>query len=125
MFTDTNSLISDPNPPIWDKENALSRLGGDESILRQIVAIYLKQTDKGFVLLEEAIKTKKTKDILVYSHALKGSAANVSAYAFIKIAQKIENSMKADDLSTVDKDFKDLKKELQSLVTELSTYVEA
>jgi HPt (histidine-containing phosphotransfer) domain-containing protein len=125
MYEDSNRLTPSAQAPIWDKENALSRLGGDEGILKQIISIYLRETSKGFALLETAIEQKECENVHIYAHALKGSAANVSAYAFIKIAQKMETATRENDMSTMKEDFEDLKVELTKLETELSTYVQA
>jgi len=125
MYIDSNRLTKQAQAPIWDKENALSRLGGDEGILKQIITVYLKETGKGLALLKEAIAKEECKNIHIYAHALKGSASNVSAYAFIKIAQKIETSTRENDTSTLKEDFEILKVELTKLEAELSTYVQA
>lgn len=125
MYTDANSLTEEAQAPIWDRDNALARLGGDEGILKQIVAVYLKETNKGFVLLEKAIEEKNCENVHIYSHALKGSAANMSAYAFIKIAQRMEDKTRINDMSTMQEDFENLKVELKRLLTELNTYVQA
>lgn len=81
--------------------------------------------DKGLALLAQAIEKKECKKVHIYAHALKGSAANVSAYAFIQIAQKMETATRENDMSTMKEDFEDLKVELKKLVTELNTYVQA
>jgi len=109
----------------WDKEDALSRLGGDEDILKQVVCVYVKETHKGLALLQEAVDAQDIDNILIYAHALKGSAATVSGTALVNIAEKIENSMKAGDSSNLKIDFQTLKAVLEELLKELKVYCQS
>jgi HPt (histidine-containing phosphotransfer) domain-containing protein len=59
-------------PPIWDRSKALERVDGDETLLRELVQIFLKESPKQLASLEQAIETANLEEIERIAHTLKG-----------------------------------------------------
>jgi PAS domain S-box-containing protein len=64
---------------IFDKKAALGRLGGDESILRQAVTMFLDQMPQRFLTLKEVFDKNDRAGLRELAHTYKSSAGTVGA----------------------------------------------
>jgi HPt (histidine-containing phosphotransfer) domain-containing protein len=60
------------NVGVWDKVEALERLGGDEALLREVVGIFLEDAPAHLATLRRAIDEGNPETIEKTAHSLKG-----------------------------------------------------
>ncbi len=104
------------NGEIFDKDDLMERLDGDEELLREILEIYVEDVPR---LIEKIKKAREQSDAELVNregHTLKGASANVSAPALRETAYQIEMAGKSGALNGVDalvdraeRDFDELK----------------
>ena len=84
---------------VFDREGALRRMGGDESLLYEVIEIFREDVVKRFESLSTAIDAGNSDDAQLHAHAIKGSAANVGAVRVQEIAESMERESKAGNLA--------------------------
>ena len=75
---------------VFDKEAALSRVGGDETILNEILGVFLEDAVQQIYLLSQAAANKDTVAMSRQAHSLKSASGSVGAIAVQKVAFSIE-----------------------------------
>lgn len=90
----SNSVI---NP---DAIQALRDLSpdGDGEFLRELISIYLTDTPKQLVQLEEALSRQDSAVVIRAAHTIKGSSGNFGAEEFASLARDIEAHAKANNV---------------------------
>ena len=96
----TESIYS--KSQLWNRDAAVSRLGGNESLLNRIVDMFLEQIEQKQQSLKEAAAQRKVEDVRFNSHAMKGVSGDVGADAIREKASSIEELAKKGDLSDID-----------------------
>ncbi len=93
---------------------------GDEELIKEVVPIFLNDSEERFHKLTEAVKAGDAKGIKLYAHALKGVATNVGANRLSDIAYRLECVGRENDVEAAAPLFDKLKTELEKVVTFLS-----
>jgi len=101
----------------WDQ--LIDRLG-DEDLIEQILPTYLKDNKEHFEKLSEAVKSRDSKAIKFYGHAIKGAARNVGAKRLSDIAYQMECAGRDGNIETAVATFEGLKTEVEKVTTFLS-----
>lgn len=80
---------------------ALRELGpdGDSAFLRELIDIYLTDTPKQLIQLEEALARQDATIVVRAAHTIKGSSGNFGAEDFASLAKQIESAGKANNLA--------------------------
>jgi HPt (histidine-containing phosphotransfer) domain-containing protein len=73
-----------------DRHVALSRVGGDEELLKEIAAIFLDDYPKGLAEIREALAGGDAKKLESAAHSMKGSVGNFGAQAAVESAFRLE-----------------------------------
>ena len=77
-----NGSISVPGLPVaWDVNKALERLGGDEKLLREVLEIFVEETPKLMVRLQQAVVEGDAHGIESMAHSLRGELSYFDAVA--------------------------------------------
>jgi signal transduction histidine kinase/CheY-like chemotaxis protein/HPt (histidine-containing phosphotransfer) domain-containing protein len=97
----THQTTQESKSLLWDKSEALTRLGGKEKLLERIVLSFLKEAPSIIKALSLAIKKEDFTSAQLHAHSLKGSAANIGATQFSEIAKKIELAAKEENLTVI------------------------
>ena len=107
---------------VIDRELSLSRVGGDEELLKEIVILFLEDYPKVIADLRDAAARGDAKGVERNAHSLKGSVSNFGAQMAVDTALKLESMGRAHDLDdvsplldTLDQTLAVLKRELESL----------
>jgi len=79
------------NPVVFDKTAALTRIGGDEEVLQEILNIFISDAARQIEALSMAFEMGNASRLRSQAHTLKGASGNAGAYAVQEIAQQIEN----------------------------------
>lgn len=72
---------------------------GDPEFLRELISIYLEDTPKQLMKLEQAISRQDAGLVVHAAHTIKGSSGNFGAADFTRLAQAMETHGKANNLA--------------------------
>ncbi|MFP4081840.1 MAG: Hpt domain-containing protein [Candidatus Aminicenantes bacterium] len=108
------SYSPETDSPI-DYASALERTGGDESLLKELINLYIQDFREKKNPLQKAIKEKNFILIQEIGHSLKGSAANLSLIPLCEASQNLEMSGREKNPQKADKAFLLLQQKIKSL----------
>ncbi|MDA3940713.1 MAG: Hpt domain-containing protein [Spirochaetia bacterium] len=83
---------------ILNFETLLPRLENDESLVKEILLLYIDTTPGQIDTLKTALEEKDSKTIQYEAHSIKGSAGNISAEKVEKAASLLEITGKEDNI---------------------------
>ena len=104
-----------------DRQVALSRVGGDTELLREIANLFLEEYPRAMTSLREALSRGDAKEVERAAHGLKGSVANFGARAAVDAALTIEGLGRARQLAEVEQALRTLDLALAALRPELES----
>jgi PAS domain S-box-containing protein len=107
---------------VFNREEALERIEGDEELLNEIVGLYLDDCPEIVFRIEEAVKGEDSESLERAAHNLKGALKNLGADASSEIAEELERCGRERDLGGVKDLYERLKIELEHLKEELGAY---
>lgn len=107
---------------IFDKSDFANRLGNNTQLMEIVVSEFLKEVSGLVPKLGECIKSQAWQDTGRLAHRIKGASAEVSAKVVREDARKIEDAVKADNISSIPESFASLEVHYQLLVNELSEH---
>ncbi|MCP4352657.1 MAG: response regulator [Desulfobacterales bacterium] len=79
---------------VLNTQEALSRIGGNETVLREIYDIFVQRTPKTMELIEQAIKNNDMEEIFFNAHSFKGQCAAIGAETCFDLADRLESASK-------------------------------
>ena len=82
----------------WDPATALARLGNDETLMREIVEIFLAETPKHLMTLRQAIKEGNFELMERIAHSLKGEVRFLEIPLASQIAGEVEEMGRSRNL---------------------------
>ena len=108
---------------VFDDEELLKRLDGDKAFMADLLCIFLEHTPEQLDQLEKCLTDSNMSDTERIAHTLKGSGANISAYALRDCALRIELLSKDKKqteamiaLPTLRRIYKELHEHLQTFI---------
>jgi HPt (histidine-containing phosphotransfer) domain-containing protein len=105
--------------PVLDREVALTRVGGDAELLREIAVLFLENYEAWLGELREAANRRDAGLIQNTAHGLKGSVANFGAKSAFEAALRLETLGRTQDLEDVPSSLAALEAALAALRPEL------
>ncbi len=102
-----------------DRELALSRVGGDAELLKEIAALFIEDYPKALAEIRAAAARGDAQGVERAAHGLKGSVANFGAQAVGDAAFHLEQMGRAGDLTGVGKAIDALARALDALHPQL------
>ena len=75
--------------PAVDRQLALSRVGGDETLLKEIAALFLADYPNALRDLQQAIASMNAPGVERAAHGLKGSVSTFGAQSVVEAAQEL------------------------------------
>lgn len=106
---------------LFDKNIALSRVGGDAELLKEIAVLFLDDYPKSLLELREAIQSRDAKGVERTAHGLKGSVSNFGARPAVDAALQLETMGRSEQLVEVEQVFHTLELALAALRPELES----
>jgi two-component system, sensor histidine kinase and response regulator len=106
---------SDTRKKLWDKAEALERLGGDEDFFRELCQIFLEESPKLLQKLREAIVGTDADEVKRSAHTLKGELGYLGAAAAVQAARELEEMGHNKNLSRAAEVFALLEREMSGL----------
>jgi len=104
---------------VWDQQQALEYVGGDEELLKDLMTLFLQKKDILLKALENAITAADAEAISDTAHALKGAVNHFAAKRAQKLAKVIEDNARVGKLKGVDTLFFEVQKAVEQLELEL------
>jgi two-component system sensor histidine kinase/response regulator len=86
---------------MFDREIALTRVGGDAELLKEIALLFLEDYPKVMTELRDAAERGDAKNLERAAHGLKGSVSNFGARAAVDAALSLENMGRSQQLDEV------------------------
>jgi two-component system, sensor histidine kinase and response regulator len=111
----------DTSDSVFDRAVALSRVGGDAELLKEIAILFLDDYPKSLSELRQAIEAGDAKRIERSAHGLKGSVSNFGARPAVEAAMRLETMGRAQKLVEVDQVLHSLELALAALRPELES----
>lgn len=102
-----------------DRQVALSRVGGDFELLKEIAVLFLEDYPKSLADLRAAAARRDAKAVERAAHGLKGSVANFGAAAVVEAARSIEEMGRAQQIAEIEPMITQLEQALAVLQQEL------
>ncbi len=92
-------MVMPPEGASLDRQVALSRVGGDVELLKEIAVLFLEDYPKSLADLRDAAARADAKALERAAHGLKGSVANFGAAAAFEAARTLEELGRARNLA--------------------------
>jgi CheY-like chemotaxis protein len=117
---DTREPIADPglgpsNSAVWNREEAIERLGGDADLFQELCQIFLDESPKLLRELQSALKNGNAEDAMRAAHSIKGEVGYLSAPDAMSAARQLEEMARSKNLFGSDKILAVLERELEAL----------
>ena len=112
---------AEPTEIVFDKEVALSRVGGDVELLKEIAILFLDDYPKSLTELREAVQAGDARRVERSAHGLKGSVSNFGAAPAVNAALQLETMGRAQTLVEVEQVLRTLELALAALRPELES----
>ncbi len=101
----------------------LEDLGGDESLIREMVRLFLEESPKQLLAAHEALRNENAKELGRIAHTLKGSSSYYGARRLAKPCTELEENCERGNLTgagsliaQMEKEFAEVREALQSVV---------
>jgi two-component system, sensor histidine kinase and response regulator len=104
---------------VLDRALALSRVGGDEELLREIAELFLDDYPNLLGQIHQAVESRDPQGLERASHSLKGSVANFGAEPAYQAALELERLARSRNLAGVGAALQKLESDLAELRPEL------
>lgn len=115
------SDITTANVTGMDRQVALSRVGGDAELLKEIAVLFIEDYPKAMEDIRAAANRGDAKLLERTAHGLKGSVANFGAAAAVDAAKALESMGRAQQLAEVQQVIHTLELALAALRPELES----
>ena len=96
------------------------KIVGDEDMVKKIITIFLDDSLKSIELIDQAIKTSNSKDVMLYAHRLKGSSRHICTEQLGEVAYRLECAGNEGNIDAAVGFFEELKVEFEKVKTFLS-----
>jgi len=80
----------DHSAPVFDRADALERVGEDEDVLAEVIGLFLQHSPSLLANIRDAVARRDPKRLEVAAHSLRGCAGNLSAKRVVAAAQQLE-----------------------------------
>ena len=84
--------------PTYDHDGVLERLMGDESLVREVISMFLEDTPRQMDALARALQAGDATAVRRLAHTVKGAAGNVGAQVVQAAALRLEQASESGDM---------------------------
>ena len=102
-------------PFIWNRAEALERIGGDEALLRELCEIFLDESPNLLRNLRKAIEDGDADSVMRAAHSLKSEVGYLGAAGASQAAQQLEDMGAVNKLAAAPKTLVVLEREISGL----------
>jgi PAS domain S-box-containing protein len=115
LHTSPGKKEQSEGPPVFDEQALRSRLMGDEDMVREITAAFLKDMPEQIGILKRYIAQGQTGQAGSQAHKIKGAAVNVGGMALSTVALKMEKAGRSGQLDQIAALMPELEEQFNSL----------
>jgi two-component system, sensor histidine kinase and response regulator len=90
-----SALNAQPHPPTPAPYDPLTRLGGDEQLLRRVARTFLRDLPPRLTKIRKAIQQKKGDDLASLAHALKGTLSIFGSDKAVELCRELQERAKS------------------------------
>lgn len=108
-----------PSIPVFDREGALSRLGGDEDLFKDLVGFFLEDSPALLEAVRQGVEQRDASAVERGAHALKGLVANFGATLAVEAASSLESIGRRGRMDDAPRALERLEKEVEILTQSL------
>jgi signal transduction histidine kinase/CheY-like chemotaxis protein/HPt (histidine-containing phosphotransfer) domain-containing protein len=112
----SGAVAASPPPATPDLGQMLERLGGDESLLQEVLGIFLEQTPKLLETLRTALARGDAEAIERTAHSMKGELGYLGAQAVSQKARKLEELGRSRNLESASQIFASFEADILAIV---------
>jgi two-component system sensor histidine kinase/response regulator len=94
---DAEAKTPSPGEMLWNPDQTLQRLGGDENLLHEIIEIFLEDAPRHLAALREAITQQDAETLERTAHSLQGELGYLSASELSHGARALEEKGRTAD----------------------------
>ncbi|HZA36203.1 MAG TPA: response regulator [Vicinamibacterales bacterium] len=116
--------VASASGPLIDRGALLASVGGSETLLREVVSVFLTDTPKQAAALDTAVRSRDAAAIAASAHALKGSAGLFSKAGAYDAARALEQAARQGDLAGIEVACEDVKREVARLENALRSLLD-
>ncbi len=102
-----------------DEALALSRVGGDTDLLREVIVLFLDDYPQAIASIRSAVASQDPTALEHHAHSLKGSVSTFGAARAFEAALALEKQGRSKDMTGVENSLGRLEEALQALIPEL------
>jgi HPt (histidine-containing phosphotransfer) domain-containing protein len=114
-----NCLLPDPEVS-WNRSAALNMLGGDESLLNEMIGIFLVDSPKLLGQIEQALMHRDQRKLEIAAHSLKGELLYLGVQEATEAAEKLEAAGRTGEMEGAPELLDELRSRLAVLWTALA-----
>jgi HPt (histidine-containing phosphotransfer) domain-containing protein len=109
----------------WNRSAALRFVGGDESLLNEMVAMFLVDSPKLLGRLEQALLQRDDRNVELAAHSLRGQLQYLGARDVAEAAEKLEAAGRSGNIDGREESLDELRRRLAILWAALSHIADA
>ena len=114
-----SAMTDTPSREIFGEEDLVKRMMGDVALVRRVIRAFYSDTPVHVKELRQAIGDKNYDEARRLAHNIKGSAANISAFALNQAALDFENMVKQNNYDQLEAGFSRLENQFAILTSAL------
>lgn len=107
----------------WSARAIVDRLGADEGLARELVAVFLAEYPKMIAAVRESVAGGVAEQIRRSAHALKGSVANFTEGAPMEAARALEMLAREAHVESAPAALEVLEREMQRFLEQLEEFI--
>ena len=105
----------EPVHSVMDRNLALARVDGDESLLADLAKLFIEESPKMLAAVRQAVSSKDPERLQRAAHSLKGAVATFAAQNACEAALRLERLGRAGDLADAEKAYASLESQIERL----------
>jgi HPt (histidine-containing phosphotransfer) domain-containing protein len=109
-------------PVVWSSTATIRHFGGDETLVRELVALFLKSCPRLMEGLRVRMRQKDLPAVAKAAHALKGSLSNFTPDAPTTTARELEQLCGDGRVDVVERAHERLEREVSRMLAEMRAF---
>lgn len=112
----SQTVLSDEGGEMEINYHLLLERIGDESLIDEIIPVFLKDNTERMEMLSQAIVKKDSKEMKFYAHSVKGAAATIGAVKISELAKQLEIAARDEQQTDYQAIFDEMRSRFNRLV---------
>lgn len=114
--------VADPKSVVFDPEDLIERMMGNEILAKRIVGVFLEDTPRQLMALSDALQREDASLGARIAHSIRGAASNAGGDAIVPLVRDIESGCTAGNLDQAKHRMPELEEKFQCLRPMLESF---